>query len=325
MASNVMFVYVRSLLIFATIGTAALPMANAQSQTESNSSVEPTMVKEPSAHESPSAQKLTKANTDPAFGKRDQTQESLPLWELGLGIGGLHQPYYVGTKEMRTFAFPVPVPVYRGDILKSDDDGFRAELIKDKRYKLDLSLDFNLAVESDDVDLRNGMDDIGSLLQIGPSLQFKLHGSERDEWLLNLPVRANLEFDGGIDGAGYTFAPNLTYFNYFSWGGKPWRAGMAIGPQFGSTEYQNTYYGVEPEFATLDRPEFSADSGYSGSRLLLSLRSKDKDRLWVWFLRYEDISGASFEDSPLVETSNGLSVGVIYSRFLFKSKKTVSR
>lgn len=252
-------------------------------------------------------------------------KDPLPLWELGLGAGALHQPYYVGSKENRTFAFPVPVPVYRGSVFKSDDDGMRAELIKDKRFKLDLSLDFNLAVDSDKVDLRNGMDDIGSLLQIGPSLQFKLGGNDNSEWLLNLPVRANLEFDDGVEGAGYTFAPNITYFNRFDWRGKPWRAGVALGPQFGSKDYQNTYYGVAPEFARPDRPEFSADSGYSGSRLLLSLRSKDKDRLWVWFLRYENISGASFEDSPLVETNDGLSVGVIYSRFLFKSKQTVSR
>ncbi len=256
---------------------------------------------------------------------KKKSEEALPLFELGLGIGGLHQPYYVGTKQTRSFAFPVPVPVYRGSILKSDDDGVRAELIKNKRYELDLSLDFNLAVDSEDVDLRRGMDDIGSLLQIGPSLRFKLGGGERDQWLLNLPVRANLEFDNGIDDAGFTFAPNLTYFNYFSWKGKPWRAGLAIGPQFGTTDYQNTYYGVSSEFATQNRPEFEADSGYSGSRLLLSLRSKDKDRLWVWFLRYENISGATFENSPLVETSDGLSFGVIYSRFLFKSKKTVSQ
>lgn len=255
----------------------------------------------------------------------DKTKKELPLWELGLGIGGLHQPYYVGTEQTRTFAFPVPVPVYRGDILKSDDDGMRAELINGSRFKLDLSLDFNLAVDSDDVDLRQGMDDIGSLLQVGPSLQFKLADSEHDEWLLNLPLRANLEFDEGVDSAGYTFAPNITYFNHFSWSGKPWRAGFALGPQFGSKDYQNTYYGVAAQFATDERPEFEAGSGYSGSRLLLSLRSKDKDRLWVWFLRYENISGASFEDSPLVETSGGLSVGVIYSRFLFKSKKTVRR
>lgn len=252
--------------------------------------------------------------------------EELPLWELGLGIGGLHQPYYVGTRQTRTFAFPVPVPIYRGDVLKSDDAGVRAELLNNERYKLELSLDFNLAIDSDDVDLRAGMPDVDSRLQVGPSLEVKLADGEHDHWLLNLPVRANFGFSSdGIDESGFTFAPNITYFRDFEWNSKPWRAGVALGPQFSTRDYQNVYYGVDQAFATDTRPAYEAASGYSGSRLLMTLRSKDKDRLWVWFVRYENISGATYEDSPLVETNDGLSVGVIFSKFLFKSKKTVKR
>ena len=252
--------------------------------------------------------------------------DELPLWELGLGIGALHQPYYAGTKDTRTFAFPVPVPIYRGDIFKSDEDGVRAQLAEDDLYKLDLSLDFNLAVDSDDVDLREGMDDIDSMLQIGPSLEITLAKTKNTRWELNLPVRANFAIDGsGIDESGFTFSPNISYFREFDWLNKPWRAGIALGPQFGSNEYQNVYYGVDREFVTTSRPEYSADSGYAGSRLLMTLRSRNQDRVWVWFLRYENIEGAEFDDSPLVETNDAVSIGFIYSRFLFKSKQTVSR
>ena len=252
--------------------------------------------------------------------------EELPLWELGLGVGAIHQPYYVGTKDTRTFAFPVPVPIYRGDIFKSDEDGLRAQLIKDNRYKLDLSLEFNLAVDSDDVDLREGMDDVDNMLQIGPSLEITLAKTENTRWELNLPVRANFAIDGsGIDESGFTFSPNISYYREFDWRNKPWRAGVALGPQFGSNEYQNVYYGVDREFATPNRAEYSADSGYAGSRLLMTLRSRNQDRIWVWFLRYENIDGAEFDDSPLVETNDAVSLGFIYSRFFFKSKQTVSR
>jgi len=276
------------------------------------------------AQEPTDSKKQTALQTEPT--KAALAKQELPLWELGLGVGGLHQPYYVGTEDTRTFVFPVPIPVYRGGIIKSDDEGIRAELIKDNRYKLDLSLDFNLAVDSDDVDLREGMDDIDSMLQIGPSLEITLSESDQSQWLINLPLRANFGVsEDGVDTSGYTFSPNLTYFRNFDWRGEAWRAGIALGPQFGSSEYQNVYYGVDEEFATSTRPEYSADSGYSGSRLLMTLRSKNKDRLWVLFARYENISGASFEDSPLVETNNGFSLGMIYSRFLFKSKQTVNR
>jgi len=252
--------------------------------------------------------------------------EELPLWELGLGIGGLYQPYYPGSDQTRGYAFPVPLPIYRGSILKSDDEGMRAELIKDGPYKLDISLDFNLAIDSDDVDLRAGMPDIDSMLQIGPSLEVTLAKGEHSEWLLNFPLRANFGIgSNGLDESGYTFSPNITYFRHLDIAGTAWRAGLAVGVQAGSREYQNVYYGVDPEFSTEQRASYEADSGFSGSRLLMTLKSNNKKRLWVWFLRYDNISGASFEDSPLVETSGGLSAGFVYSRYLFKSKRMVSR
>lgn len=251
--------------------------------------------------------------------------EELPLWELGLGLGGLHQPYYPGSDATRSYAFPVPMPIYRGKYFKSDDDGLRAELIKDGPYKLDLSLDFNLAVDSDDITIRAGMPDIDSMLQIGPSLEITLAEDEQNEWLLTLPIRANFGIgNNGFDEFGYTFSPNLGYSRYLDWRGEQWRAGVSIGVQAGSKTYQNVYYGVDPLYATQGRKTYQADSGYSGSRLSMSLKSKNKKRLWVWFMRYDSISGASFEDSPLVQTNGGLSVGFIYSHFLFKSKRMVS-
>ena len=274
-----------------------------------------------------SAQESQQADTTKTESIKDaENYEELPLWELGLGIGGLHQPYYVGTKQNRTFAFPAPMPIYRGKVIKSDDEGVRAELFNSENFKLEFSLDFNLAVDSDDVDLRIGMPDIDSRLQIGPSLEVKLAHSDHSQWQLNFPIRASIGIgDDGLDESGVTFAPNVTYFRDFDWSGTPWRAGVALGPQFGSRDYQNLYYGVDQAFATDTREAYSANSGYSGSRLLMTLRSQNRQRLWVWFVRYENISGATFEDSPLVETNDGLSVGLIFSKFLFKSKETVRR
>lgn len=273
------------------------------------------------------AQSLDKTtNNSETVNRSSDLYEELPIFELGLGIGGLSQPYYVGTKQQRNFVFPVPVPIYRGDFLKSDEEGVRAELFNSERVKLELSMDFNLAIDSSDVDLRAGMDDIDSRLQIGPSVEVALAKTDTSQWLLNLPLRASIGIgENGVEDSGFTFAPNITYFKDFNFSGEPWRAGLALGPQFGSRKYQNLYYGVDQEFATDTRAAYEADSGYAGSRLLMTLRSQNRDRLWVWFVRYENINGASFDDSPLVETNNGLSVGVIFSKFLFKSKKTVRR
>ncbi len=258
------------------------------------------------------------------FGYSHSYAEELPKWEFGLGAGGLYQSLYTGTKETRTFFFPAPLIVYRGDIFKSDDEGVRAQLSKTPTYKLDISLDFNLAVDSDDVELRRGLPDIDNLLQIGPSLEITLDKNPKSEWQLRLPIRSSFAISSdGVSQAGYTFSPNLAYFHQLHSGAKPWRFNASFGPQFADSEYNNIFYGVEPQFATTERTAFDADSGFAGTRSTLSLVSKNRKRLIVFFLRYDNISGAVFDDSPLVETKDNLTAGFIYSYYLFKSKQKV--
>jgi len=55
----------------------------------------------------------------------------------------------------------------------------------------------------------------------------------------------------------------------------------------------------------------------------LTLNTKNKKRFILWFLRYENINGASFDDSPLVETNNSLAIGFLYTHNFFKSKTLV--
>ena len=248
-----------------------------------------------------------------------------PLWELGIGIGGLNQSYYTGTSQRRGFVFPVILPIYRGEIFKSDDKGFRAELFNDERYKLDISLDFGLSVDSDEVDLRAGLPDIPSILQIGPSLEITLSKNQNNEWTANFPVRANIGIDDGLESFGFNFSPNISYLKSFKIGATPWTFGASLGPQFGSSEFNDLYYGVDEQFATSSRPAFNADSGYNSSRLQLSVTSKKPNRLWVFFIRYDNLSGATFDDSPLIEQNDNFTLGLLYSRTILKSKKLVSR
>ena len=250
--------------------------------------------------------------------------KELPLWELGVGFGALHQSCYTGTNQTCSYAFPILLPVYRGDFLKADDKGFRAQLFKDDRYKLDLSADFNFAVESDNLDLREGMEDIGNLLQIGPSIEVTTYKDKYDKWYINLPVRFVFEIDDSdVDSVGYNFSPGLVYEHKFP--ETSWRIGTSVYAQYGSQEYNEIYYGVDEQFATSTRSAYEADGGYSGARLQLALTSKTPKNLLVFFLRYDNISGAVFDDSPLVETDDNLTVGFLYSRYVLKSKTMVDR
>ncbi len=249
--------------------------------------------------------------------------EKLPVYEIGIGPGAVYQNYYLGTSDTRGFVFPAIIPVVRGETFKSDEEGARAQLFKDSKYKLDLSVDFNLAISSDDIALREGMPDIDSLLQVGPSLQISLDKKPGREWLVRLPVRVGATIGSDFEGAGFTFSPDITYLRDLKFVGNYWRLGLSAGPQFGTSEFHDVYYGVDEEFATADREAYDPDSGLTGYRFLATFTSKNRKRITSWFLRYEDLSGAVIEDSPLVEQSGGFTVGFIYSVLLFKSKKLV--
>ena len=249
--------------------------------------------------------------------------EDLPLFELGAGPGALSQHYYPGTKDTRSFAFPAIIPVYRGDTFKSDEEGIRAEVVKDERTELDLNVEFNLAIDSEDVRLREGMPDIDNLLQIGPSLQVTLAKSANSEWRLRLPIRAALELGDGLEEAGFSAAPDITWLKDMHWRGAPWRLGLSLGPVLGTRDFHRNYYGVPEQFATPDRPAYDPEAGLTNTRFLVTFTSRNSKRLTSWFLRLDHLGGSKVEDSPLVETDTGVTVGFIYSWMWYRSAATV--
>ena len=77
-----------------------------------------------------------------------------PLWELGMGFGGLSFPVYRGADQRRDFLMPVPYVIYRGETFKADRRGVRGELFESNRLALNVSGSASLPVGSGDVAAR---------------------------------------------------------------------------------------------------------------------------------------------------------------------------
>ena len=60
-----------------------------------------------------------------------------------------------------------------------------------------------------------------------------------------------------------------------------------------------------------ERPAFQATGGYSGTRLMATL-GHNLTRNWLigGFLRYDNLNGAAFEESPLVKTEHSWMAGI---------------
>ena len=82
--------------------------------------------------------------------------------------------------------------------------------------------------------------------------------------------------------------------------------------------------GMTAAQATATRPAYAASGGYSGSQFLAAL-SKRFPTYWVGgYVRYDNLQGAAFDDSPLVARNHYLAGGVAVAWIFGESSQRVS-
>ena len=228
-------------------------------------------------------------------------------WELGLGVGGVSGPDYRGSSEYSQYLAPIPYFIYRGKYIQSDRDGIRGKLFERESLELNLSVSASITPNSDENSLREDMPELYSTVELGPALNINLTGDTFSSgWFLHLPLRGVIAVGGGdAEYIGWLAHPQLIYREQFS----EWSFSYRTGLYYGSEDYHSYYYSVEEQYATVNRPEYHAEAGYSGwSNVVAVSRRFDQFRAAL-FVKYDSLSGTEFRDSPLVETSNAVSGG----------------
>jgi outer membrane scaffolding protein for murein synthesis (MipA/OmpV family) len=247
----------------------------------------------------------------PAASARPARFTQLPRWEAGVSAIGLYAPDYRGSDQMSAFGLPLPYLIYRGEWLRADREGVRAQLIESDRIQFNFSAGLGLPVDSDSNEARRGMPEVDWVVELGPAMNLNLArwDAGKGELDLRLPVRAAFAVDDGFDYVGAVFAPNLrlTLRNVAWAGGAQLR--VSTGPLFATDDYHRFYYGVEPQFATATRPAYRPDGGYSGWDLSASAVKFAGDWRLFGFAGADFIVGAEFEDSPLIRKRSTWSVG----------------
>lgn len=239
-------------------------------------------------------------------------------YEVGVGVSTLQFPAYRGSSQGASYLLPVPYLVVRSDHLSVDRGGVRGLLMDGRWATLDLSLNAAVPVRSDDVPERIDMPNLDPVVEVGPSLE--LHLSDPDapvRWQFKLPLRGVFSFGPeGLGHVGWSFHPRLAV-DLTAPGG--WNLSGSLGPLFADRRFHNYYYGVAPAYALPDRPAYDAEPGYSGTSAMLTV-SRRFGRYWLGgFVRYDDLSGAAFLDSPLV-TSDESWMGGFALAWVFRSK-----
>ena len=229
-------------------------------------------------------------------------------YELGIGFGIQSLPDYRGSKRHRSLALPFPMFRYSGDIIQVDEKGLRSRFLLSDRLEFDISTEVSLTVGVDDNDLRNEMPALRPAFEMGPSLNIKLScDSSSNRWILRLPFRGVVGADfSKVERIGLVFNPQLVYQYKTSFSDV--RVEARAGVLFADNDYHNYYYSVAEKYASASRPEFSAPGGYSGAVFKVSVK-KRFEKLWLaTTLRYDALSGAAFQSSPLLESHSSYAI-----------------
>ena len=127
-----------------------------------------------------------------------QDRSALPLWELGLFGGAVSQQAYPGAEQQVNRALVLPWFIYRGEFLRADRDTLGLRAFKSQDLELDIGVAGAFGSRADDIDARRGMPDLGTLMEFGPRLTWKLGEAAGGRWRVQLPVRGVYDLtDGG--------------------------------------------------------------------------------------------------------------------------------
>lgn len=246
-----------------------------------------------------------------------------PLWEVGVGAGGLGFSAYRGADELSYLASPVPYVIYRGPLLRVGQDGARLRWAPTPSLRLSLSAAGSLPVDSNEVEARQGMDDLDPTAEIGPQLQYFLFRSARTSLSLRWPVRAILAIGDDIEAIGWLTRPRLQISWSLDGDENSWSFNSSIGPIWATGRYHDYFYAVSAADARPGRPAYDAGGGYSGLRLGSSVYRQIGPWRVSGFMDWDYLGGTAFEDSPLVETEQSWLFGLAISYRLWRSRRTV--
>jgi hypothetical protein len=220
-------------------------------------------------------------------------------------------------------ALVLPYFIYRGERFSVDRDGIEARLRLAPDYELDLGVSGSFPATSNDIAARQGMPDLGTLLEFGPRLKVKLPSPGPGLRMgLDLPLREVFEVSGGTRGQGLVFEPALVLDMANVGGG--WSLSAKAGLTWGDQQINQYFYGVSPAYATGTRAAFDAQSGLMSARASLGTsKSLSPDVRLFGYARMDYYGLSANTASPLHLQNNSQSLGLGLTWTLGRSEARV--
>ena len=270
--------------------------------------VAPTLIQAQSQPAAPeSASQAAPSSAAPA--KSGAATEVKPLWELGLFALAGSQQAYPGSALRVHPRLALPFVIYRGPLLRADEEGMGLHTQLAPNVDIDLGLAAAFGSNASQSAVRRGMANIGTLVEFGPRLRVALGDlSGHYRWRFSLPVRGVFDLNHRLAARGISAEPELGWSRHTA-ADNTYRASVAA--VLGNRNLANTFYGVGPADVTPSRATYTARPGLVAWRLSSSAGlALSRDWTLIGFARWDSLNGAANRASPLVERSGGATFGV---------------
>ncbi|QUN06955.1 MipA/OmpV family protein [Shewanella yunxiaonensis] len=236
------------------------------------------------------------------------------VFEYGAGVVAVSLPAYPGSKDQDSYVLPLPYFYYKDDHIKVDREGLVGNLFQSNRWKLEASFSGAIPVNSDKSSVRTGMPDLGWTLEAGPRLLFYITEPEKRKGYLRAQLFGRKAFATDfsyLDQIGYRAGFGLESEQVIStWNDKTLFWSNRLTFNWANAEYLDYFYGVSDQYATSGRPAYRSHAGYAVTEFSSGIVVKFDHMMLAAFARYDNFSGSSATDSPLLQTNSNFTVGL---------------
>lgn len=254
---------------------------------------------------------------------KKEKEPTLSILELGIGYGFGSIADYPASDEYSNKSLLLPLVIYRGDVLKSDqEDGTRAELFKSTDIEINLSFGARFNNDSSGNKARLGMPNLNYLFETGPAIHYKLWKMPKVGSLtLQIPLRLTFETDfKKTEFLGFVFEPELKLqrLNFLV---PNLTATTSFSVEFFNERVANYYYQVEREYVTTDRQAYDGVEGLSAVSVGQSFLYEYGKYNLILGVGYNDYSHAANKESPLYKSNHNTSVFAAIAWFFYEKTK----
>lgn len=240
--------------------------------------------------------------------------------ELGIGYGYGSIADYPASDEYSRKSLLLPLIIYRGDVLKSDqEEGTRAELFKSRELEINLSFGARFNNDSEGNKARQGMPDLNYIFETGPSLNYHLWKVPKVGMLtLQIPLRLTFETNfKATEFLGLVFEPELRLqkFNLLI---PNLSSSTSFAVEFFNERVANYYYQVEDQYVTSERQAYNANAGLSTFTVAQSFLYEYNRYNFILGVAHSYYGQSENKASPLYKSDANTSVFAAIAWFFYQ-------